>query len=161
MSGFCPHCGYNLVADKPVARDGWEIDPGNREVRVSGQAIKVHYSWAVILHSLASAGRIISAQTLLARISENENLETLRTQVSKLRRHMREHGLQTPIIGHRGLVGGYSWGFPPERKTKHAKDFDADTKRIIRARREHQSAQELAAVFGTTARVIGNIARYG
>jgi len=43
---------------------------------------------------------------------------------------------------------------------KYAKDFTADEKRVIRARREFQSAQELAAVFGTSPRVITNICRY-
>ncbi len=43
---------------------------------------------------------------------------------------------------------------------KQSRDFTPDEKRVIAERRRYQSAQELAAVFGTTARVISNIVRY-
>lgn len=43
---------------------------------------------------------------------------------------------------------------------KTAKDFSAHERAIIRDRLRYQSSAELALVFGTTARVIRNIARY-
>lgn len=44
---------------------------------------------------------------------------------------------------------------------KCARDFTAEERAVIRERARYQSSQELAAVFGTTPRVISNIVRYG
>lgn len=43
---------------------------------------------------------------------------------------------------------------------EYAKDFTAEERRVIRERLRYQSSQELAAVFGTSARVVRNIGRY-
>ena len=44
--------------------------------------------------------------------------------------------------------------------TKTTKDFDANERAIIRDRARFQSHTELAAVFGTTRRVITHIVKY-
>jgi hypothetical protein len=44
---------------------------------------------------------------------------------------------------------------------KHTKDFTAEERAVIRDRRQYQDPQTLALVFGTSPRVINNIARYG
>jgi hypothetical protein len=43
---------------------------------------------------------------------------------------------------------------------KHTKDFTAEERAVIRERLRYQDSQTLAAVFGTSPRVINNIARY-
>jgi hypothetical protein len=45
-------------------------------------------------------------------------------------------------------------------KPKHTADFSADERAVIRERARYQDNATLAAVFGTTARVIANIKRY-
>lgn len=45
--------------------------------------------------------------------------------------------------------------------TKFAKDFTAEERAVIRERALYQSHTELAAVFGTTRRVITNLVRFG
>ncbi len=44
---------------------------------------------------------------------------------------------------------------------RYRKDISHEERAVIRERARYQSAKELAAVFGTTPRVIGNIVREG
>lgn len=46
-------------------------------------------------------------------------------------------------------------------KPRYRHDFSHEERATIRERARYQDAKELAAVFGTTARVIGNIVREG
>ena len=46
------------------------------------------------------------------------------------------------------------------RAHKLTADFTTEERRVIRDRARYQCREELARVFGTTPRVIGNILRY-
>lgn len=104
-SPICSRCGYNMIADTPVKRDGWDINP-NGAVSYRGQRLPMPQTWAQVLLSVARAG-FIGRSALLDRISFTENDNVLSAQVCKLRRSLREQGVPDPIETIHGR--GYAW----------------------------------------------------
>jgi len=112
MPALCPHCGCSLEADKPVARDGWTIDPRGR-VGYRGAAYEIRLTWASILYALAASEDRVRPDALLNRVSDSENINVISVHICKLRKWLRARGLPDPIdsaIG-RGHTG-YLWNAP-------------------------------------------------
>lgn len=106
MTNICPHCGYSIEADRVVERDGWRIDPRGG-VWKDGRLITRRTSWSNILHALATNGdRVMTTLTLLARISESENPNTLAATISQMRRAFADAGATAPITS---IRPGYRW----------------------------------------------------
>lgn len=108
MSGICPCCGYNLTADTAVEIGSWRIEPRNGAYH-AGKLVVVRQSWTNILLAVARCnGAIISTEALLARTSDAERNNALASQISQLRRHLREQGIPMPMEG-QTRPGGYRW----------------------------------------------------
>jgi DNA-binding response OmpR family regulator len=106
---ICPHCGFNLVADRPIERDGWVIDPTG-QVAFEGAVREVKATWAGILYALAATPGSITTDALLNRVSDSENVNVIAVQVSRLRRWLAEAGFPDPIYSSRGRGNyGYRW----------------------------------------------------
>jgi hypothetical protein len=104
---ICPHCGFNLAADRPVERDGWVIYPwGGLSYR--GKALRTRASWAGILHALAATPGKMTVDALLNRVSDSENPNTLHSQISQMKRWLAQRDLPFPVEGFR-VDGGYRW----------------------------------------------------
>lgn len=110
MTGLCPHCGYNLAADEEIAQGGWRLDP-RRGAFYHGKLVVRRPSWTNILHALAKAdGALVKSEALLGRVSECERNNTIASQISQLRKHIRQQGVPVPIGTVRAQAGsGYFW----------------------------------------------------
>lgn len=106
MSGFCPHCGYNLTRDEVIEANGFTLDPRG-SVTFNGLPVSLTRGEANLLHALARArGRIVTAETLHARIAlrEGRNPQTVAVVISRIRKRVKP----CPITTVRGA--GYRWG---------------------------------------------------
>lgn len=104
---ICPHCGYSLTPDRVVERDGWRIDPRGKATHASG-FVTTRQPWVIILHALALMdGRPVSIDMLLSRASDSDYPNTITSQISQLRKTLREAGIPDPVLTSRR--GGYSW----------------------------------------------------
>lgn len=65
MTHYCPHCGTNLTADKPIERDGWELTADF--ARFAGVPVALTKQQASILYTLAATDRPIRTDTISAR----------------------------------------------------------------------------------------------
>lgn len=107
MANFCPCCGYNIEADRPIDRDGWHIEPSG-SVWFRGKFLRMRPAWATILHSIAKkADGCVSRIALLNRVTERENDNLLSAHVSHIKRFLAERGIALPIESVRG--NGYRW----------------------------------------------------
>lgn len=101
---FCPSCGFNFRADRPVEKGRWRLTPSAAEL--DGREISVTRSQAGILHALAlSAPRPIPAVALGNRVGDAQDPANLvAAQISKMRRVL---GGLCPVESVRGR--GYRW----------------------------------------------------
>ncbi len=115
-SDLCPHCGYNLIADEIVERDGFTIDPRGH-VRYEGLLIPGFTPQMVsVMHSLAKAnGRKLTASVIADRCgSENaDRSNVVAVQICRLRRVLQACDIPCPVQSKLGPTregGGYWWG---------------------------------------------------
>ena len=109
MSAMCPSCGYNLKADEPVEIGDWRIVPREGAFFRDQLAFKRH-SWTDVLLALArESGRSVATEMLLARISDSERNNTLSSQLSQMRRHLKAKGIPCPISSKTGRDSSYWW----------------------------------------------------
>jgi DNA-binding response OmpR family regulator len=109
MSQFCPSCGFNLVSDKTIARDGFLLDPrGSAAYR--GRDIDLTSGEALLLHAIAAQhGRVVPSATLGQRISDSEDPRNV-AQVFICRVRQKLHGAALPVPFHNVRGRGYAWG---------------------------------------------------
>lgn len=104
MTAFCPQCGFNIKADKPVERDGWRIVPGMAFYH--GAPVALTASMATILHTLAMA----APDPVRTSVLENRSARgrygngSLKVVISELRKRL---GDLSPIETVAGF--GYRW----------------------------------------------------
>lgn len=107
---FCPSCGHNMEADTPIERDGWRIIP-NVAAWYGDKLITRRRTWSNILHTLAAATDCrVSSEALLARVSDSEVNNVLSSQISQMRKYLRQINVPNPITSATGRNGGYWWG---------------------------------------------------
>lgn len=94
---FCPSCGYNLVADRPVIADGWMISP--TDARYHGAPVALSPQQRIIFHTVAAAkGRTVSREALLNRSSDEECFPNIvNVHVCKIRAKLRQLAIPSPI----------------------------------------------------------------
>lgn len=100
---FCPGCGFNITADKPVDIGRWQLQP--HEVRFDGKPLKLTQSETLFLHTLASArGRPVKYEIMAERISEAPNaLCVVRVHACHLRKKL-------PAVPFKTVWGvGFQW----------------------------------------------------
>lgn len=69
MTAMCPHCGYNLLADRPIADGEWEI--ALDAVRWRGAALPLSRAERAAVYSVAKgAGGTVQAGVIGARVSD-------------------------------------------------------------------------------------------
>lgn len=108
---FCPHCGYNLKRDAVVERDGWRIDPLENAVSFGDKAVRMTRQMVGIMHTLATATRPTRIAAIANRVSDRDiSGESVRVQVLRIRKVLRERNLPCPIATSRGI--GYVWQVP-------------------------------------------------
>lgn len=107
MGRFCPSCGFNLVADEPVAIGPWFISPS--EVLHEGQMLRLTPSERILLHSLATMrGRVVKQSALYERMgAESEQPHIVTVYACRVRATCRTLGIADPIETIWG--SGYRW----------------------------------------------------
>jgi DNA-binding response OmpR family regulator len=67
---MCPHCGYNLEADKPLTRGRWVLSQDR--TYLDGDLLTIRRACSALLYAVAKGdGRIVSKDALVNRISES------------------------------------------------------------------------------------------
>lgn len=100
---YCPHCGYNLQADKPLEFGPWHLTA--ELISFNGFNLKLSKTEASIVYTIAAGkGRPISIATIAARTSESENLNNITVLVHRARRKSND---TLPIETVHGR--GYRW----------------------------------------------------
>lgn len=103
---MCPHCGWNFEQDKPIEHGAWRLTPLSAEL--DGKPIRLSRSQAGILYAVAkAAGKPVSRDALLNRVSSSDDPNIVSVHVSRLRAALRE---AFPLIVVRGE--GLAWGAP-------------------------------------------------
>lgn len=54
-AALCPHCGYDLSADKPIERDGLWIDPATRIATWQGRPVGLPGAQFTLAYALVKA----------------------------------------------------------------------------------------------------------
>lgn len=109
----CPHCGYSLVQDEPIKRDGFWIDLRGAVLSPSDDAPRVVLgltrAMVSILHTLASSSRAVSAEILSERagLTEHSRSSSLYVLICKMRRVFERQGTKAPILT--VPMVGYQW----------------------------------------------------
>lgn len=112
---ICPHCGYDLVADVVIEKDGFTLDPRG-EISFNSTVIALTSGEVAVLMTIAKAGgRWMRAAVVGDRMSECENPENMvAVLLSRARRKFRELDIPFPVDSRRGRAcaefgGGYRW----------------------------------------------------
>ena len=111
MTAPCPRCGHNFVADRPIERGAWRIDPLG-VIEYGGQRHRIRATWAAILHCICSRPGFVSTEALLNRVSNSDNRNTVVVTISQMKRWLQGRGIPLPIKGTRHgayAEGGYVW----------------------------------------------------
>jgi DNA-binding response OmpR family regulator len=104
---FCPSCGFNIRADRPVERGPWLITP--QEVRFYGVKTALALGECNLLHSLATAYPCaVSAEALANRASEVGSIGAMKVRLTRIRAKLGDHHrvIET-VVGQ-----GYRWCGP-------------------------------------------------
>lgn len=110
VTDLCPQCGYDLVPESPVRRDGWLLDPRLGGVVYCRQWYPLPERWLRIMHTVARCSEPVSVDALLNRFCDSEYPNAIHSTISQMNRRLREMGLPTPVRGKVGReVGGYVW----------------------------------------------------
>ena len=102
---FCPSCGFNFDADKPIVRGAWRLTPV--AVWRMGERVALTPSEAAVLYAIAAGGgRPVRASAIGERVGiDSENAANLTAvYVSKIRKKL---GALSSIGTLRGA--GYYW----------------------------------------------------
>lgn len=105
---FCPHCGFDLVADAPLISGEWTLSPGLAVL--GGELLMLSAQEAALLFTLAKArGAPVRVEVIGARISGCEDPAALASVV--LSRVAAKLGTSTPFENVWGR--GYRWKAGP------------------------------------------------
>lgn len=103
---FCPSCGFNFEADKPLSVGPWIVSLGS--VTYAGEAIRLTPSERGALYAIAAGkGRPVRGEAIHSRISDCADTTIARVTVSNIRRKL---GDLCPIVTVWGT--GYRWAAP-------------------------------------------------
>lgn len=103
---FCPHCGFNFRADRPIERGPWLITP--QEVRFHGVKTALALGECNLLHSLATAYPCpVSAGALADRVTCEGSIGSLKVRITRIRAKLGEHRVIETVVG-----VGYRWCGP-------------------------------------------------
>lgn len=106
MTAICPHCGYDLKADKPIERDDVRIEPFTRRVWWKGNEHRLSPVEFIMLSGLVKASpQCLGAETLADRIGyEGDDPDNnIKVYAHRLRRKLPGIPLMT-VWGR-----GYAW----------------------------------------------------
>jgi DNA-binding response OmpR family regulator len=103
MIHFCPSCGFNLIADKPLVIGDWELSLGWAKLR--GEQLALPPAMAKFIYAIgACKGGTVSYDAMLARITETDNINMMHVYATRLRKMLKaDCSIQTV----RGM--GYRW----------------------------------------------------
>lgn len=112
---ICPHCGFNLIHDRLMIKDGYILDPrgqvfyGEKQIKLT--ATELH----ILATIMKNDGRTmeystLSARTVNARRSDDRLL--LRQHIHNMRKKMAEAEAPFPIKPEQGV--GYYWNVDKE-----------------------------------------------
>jgi DNA-binding response OmpR family regulator len=101
---MCPHCGWDFETDTPIVTGGWLLTPSR--AAIDGKTLDLTPSQAGVLYAIATgAGRPVTRDALLNRISNRENPNIVAVHVSRLRAKLGERFPIRVVRGH-----GLAWG---------------------------------------------------
>jgi DNA-binding response OmpR family regulator len=102
---ICPHCGYNLEADKPIERGPWSLSL--EAAYYKGARVPLTATQAAILYALARANRYLTAEALMNRVTDTESDDPgnlIGAHIAHIRKRL---GSLSPI--ETGWRRGYRW----------------------------------------------------